>query len=571
MSILLPWVYFREFHGLASMSVSGLALLTGLFAWAYLRTRRLEATLRRKNGELKEAMQAAEAAIAVKSEFLANISHEIRTPMGAIIGMAGLLQDGVTDQEQLELVNIIRSSADNLLSIINDVLDFSKIEAGKLDVNPIIFNLDDALGDVIKLLAPRATEKHLELASHVDPQIPDFLNGDISRLRQVVMNLLGNAIKFTEQGEVVLAVKAESCEGDEVALHFTVTDTGIGIARDKLDQIFEPFTQADASIQRQFGGTGLGLTISARVAELLGGRLWADSEVGKGSTFHFTVKFAKTGPDAAVVRKPVELRGMNVLLVDDNPTARQFMFDSLTHWGMRVELADTQDSAASALAAAESSGRQFPVVILDMHRPDADGFEVAAQIRTQTGAEEAKMIILRAAGQRGDGARCKELGLAGYLTKPVKRSELLACLLAVLGTELPSGASPQLVTRHSIRELPRRVLLAEDNAVNQRLAVALLKKQGHTVVVANNGLEAVEAVEREQFDVVLMDVQMPVMDGFQATSAIRERERGNRRRSRIIAMTAHALAEDRERCLAAGMDGYISKPISPQQLYAAIA
>ena len=549
----------------------GLAFLAALFAWAYLRARRLEAELRQKNSDLKAAMQTAETANAAKSEFLANMSHEIRTPMNAIIGMAGLLQDGLMVQEQRELVDIIRSSADNLMSIINDVLDFSKIEAGKLAVDPIVFNLDDALGDLMKLLAPRAHEKHLELACHIDPRIPDFLNGDISRLRQIVMNLLGNAIKFTQQGGIVLAVKAEPQEGEEIALHFTVTDTGIGIAPDKLEQIFEPFTQADGSIQRRFGGTGLGLTISSRLAELLGGRLWAESQMGEGSTFHFTVQFATTGTGAGVLRKPVELKGMDVLVVDDNPTARQFMFDSLTHWGMRADLADNPESAVSAIAAAKASGKPLSLVILDMHMPDADGFEVAARMRDHTGLDETRMIILRSAGQRGDGVRCKELGIAGYLTKPIKRSELLACIRAVLETEQPSGAPPQLVTRHSIRELPRRILLAEDNAVNQRLAVALLKKQGHTVVVANNGREAVEALEREQFDVVLMDVQMPVMDGFEATFAIREKERGNRKRARIIAMTAHSMKEDRERCLAAGMDGFISKPISPQQLYAAIA
>jgi signal transduction histidine kinase/CheY-like chemotaxis protein len=548
-----------------------LAFPAGALGWAYIRTRRLNGRLKRQNRELHAAVRTAEAANGAKAEFLASVSHEIRTPMNAIIGMAGLLQDADLPQEQQEFVDIIRSSADGLLSVINDVLDFSKIEAGKLAIDPIVFNLDDALGDVTKLLAPRAHEKNLELACQIDPRIPDFLNGDISRLRQIVMNLMGNAIKFTERGEVVLAVKAESQEGDEIILHFTVADTGIGIARDKLDRIFEPFTQADGSIQRRFGGTGLGLTISARLAELLGGRLWAESQAGTGSTFHFTVKFAKSGSDAGIVHKPVDLRGMDVLVVDDNPGARQFTSDSLTHWGMRVNLAGSAESAAWALSAAASSGTPFPLVILDMHKPEADAFDVAARLRNEAASSEAKMIILRWRGQRGDGARCKELGVAGYLTKPVKRSELRDCIQAVLGTELPAGAPPQLVTRHSIRELPRRVLLAEDNAVNQRLAAALLEKQGHTVVIANNGREAVEALEREQFDVVLMDVQMPVMDGLEATTLIRARERGSQKRARIIAMTAHAMKEDRERCLAAGMDGYISKPISPRQLYAAIA
>lgn len=525
----------------------------------------------RKTVGLESRLQAAESANAAKSEFLANMSHEIRTPMNAILGLTGLLQEGPLASEQRELVNIIRNSADGLIGIVNDLLDFSKIEAGKLTVDPIIFNLDDALGDVLKLLAPRAQEKDLELVCHIDPQIPDLLNGDISRLRQIVVNLLGNAIKFTDRGEIVLTAKAAPRDGDSLELHFAVADTGIGIAPGKLNQIFEPFTQADGSIQRRYGGTGLGLTISARLAELLGGRLWAESEVGTGSTFHFTVTFAPAGPDATVIRRPVELENMNVLVADGNAASRRFLQDSLAHWRMGVTLADSHATALAAIQTALDSGNPYSVVILDMHLPGADGFEGAAAICNQTGPEHTKIIVLSSAGQRGDGARCKELGIAGYLTKPIKRSELRECILAVLGTELPDGTPPQLVTRHSIRELPRRILLAEDNPVNQKLAVALLKKQGHTVVIANNGREAVEALEREQFDVVLMDVQMPVMDGFEATSEIRQKEHGSRKRARIIAMTAHAMKEDRERCLAAGMDGYISKPISPQQLYAAIA
>jgi CheY-like chemotaxis protein/nitrogen-specific signal transduction histidine kinase len=545
----------------ALILVLGLTAVT--FAWVY--------RLKQKSAGLERRVLEAEAANGAKEAFLANMSHEIRTPINAILGLTRLLQDGPLASEQRELVEVIRNSADGLLGIVNDVLDFSKIEAGKLTVDPIIFNLDDALGDVLKLMAPRAREKSLELICHIDPNIPDLLNGDISRLRQIVINLLGNAIKFTERGEVVLTVKADPPQGDALELRFAVSDTGIGIAPEKLQKIFEPFTQADNSIQRQYGGTGLGLTISARLAELLGGRLWAESQPGAGSTFYFTVKFVPAGSDAAVVRKLVELEEMTVLVADDNAASRRFLNDSLAHWGMRVTLADTCAAAISAMHAARDSGRPYSVLLWDMHLPESNGFEGIAEIRSQTGFEQTKIIILSSAGQRGDAIRCKELGIAGYLTKPIKRSELRECILAVLGTELADGTPPQLVTRHSIRELPRRILLAEDNVVNQRLAVALLKKQGHTVVIANNGREAVEALEREQFDVVLMDVQMPVMDGFEATSEIRQKERGSQKRARIIAMTAHAMKEDRDRCLAAGMDGYISKPISPQQLYAAIA
>jgi CheY-like chemotaxis protein len=499
------------------------------------------------------------------------MSHEIRTPMNAILGLTRLLHEGPLASEQRELVEIIGRSAEGLMGIVNDVLDFSKIQAGKLTVDPIVFNLDDALGDVLKLLAPRAEEKGLELVCHVDPHIPELLNGDIGRLRQIVMNLLGNAIKFTERGEVVLTVTALPADDKGLELRFAVSDTGIGIDPGKLEKIFEPFTQADSSIQSRYGGTGLGLAISVRLAELLGGRLWAESRLGTGSTFYFTVKLAPAGSEAGVVCKAVELENMKVLVADGNDGSRRFLRDSLAHWGMRVTLAESYDAAIAAMHTARESGTPFSVLILDMHLPGSAGFEGVAKMRSQSGMEQTKIIVLSSAGQRGDAVRCKELGIAGYLTKPIMRSELRECILAVLGTELPDGTPPQLVTRHSIRELPRRILLAEDNVVNQRLAVALLKKQGHTVVIANNGREAVEAREREQFDVVLMDVQMPIMNGLEATSEIRQKERGSQKHARIIAMTAHAMKEDRERCLAAGMDGYISKPISAQQLYAAIA
>ncbi len=548
-----------------------LGLVLAAMYLMYIRARGLEARLKQKDTDLESRLHAAESANAGKGDFLANMSHEIRTPMNAILGLTRLLQEGPLANEQRELVEIIGASAEGLMAIVNDVLDFSKIQAGKLTVDPIVFNLDDALGDVLKLLAPRAQEKGLEIVCHVDPNIPELLNGDISRLRQIVINLLGNAIKFTERGEVVVTVTALPTNGKGLELRFAVSDTGIGIAPEKLERIFEPFTQADSSIQRQYGGTGLGLTISARLTELLGGRLWAESQPGNGSTFYFTVNFAAAGSEAGVIRKPVELEGMEVLVADGNAASRRFLRDSLAHWGMGVTLAESYEGALSSIHAARDSGTRYSVVILDMHLPGSDGFEGAAKIRGQNGLEQTKIIVLSSAGQRGDAVRCKELGIAGYLTKPLKRSELRECILAVLGTEVPAGTQPQLVTRHSIRELPRRILLAEDNVVNQRLAVALLKKQGHTVVIANNGREAVEALEREQFDVVLMDVQMPVMDGLEATSEIRQKEGTGHKRARIIAMTAHAMKEDRERCLAAGMDGYISKPISAQQLYAAIA